>query len=365
MLSRPCVPDLPGLERFQGPWLHSARWDDGLELDGRRVAVIGTGASAMQIVPTIAERVERLLVFQRDRHWALPNPNYHRTVEPGKKWLQRHLPHYAGWYRFLQFWGNGDRLYKSFRIDPDWPRSDSINRANDRLRLIMTRHIESEVGGDPELLRKTVPSYPPFGKRILQDNGWYRTLTRPNIELITDPIREITRNGITTQDGREHEVDAIVLATGFHPNKYLWPMEITGRSGTRLQDLWGEDPRAYLGITIPDFPNLFCMYGPNTNPVVGSVIFMLECQVSYIAGSLRELLERGARSMECRRDVHDAYNERVDAEHEQLVWRHPRVHSYYNNSRGRVTTNAPWRLFDYWRMTRHPDMSEYLIEVEG
>jgi 4-hydroxyacetophenone monooxygenase len=360
MLSRPNTPDIPGIDRFAGVKLHSARWDDSLDLAGRRVAVIGTGASAMQIVPSIADEVERLLVFQREPHWALPNPNYHRTVDAGKKWLLRHLPCYAGWYRFLLFWGNGDRLYGSFRIDPAWERSDSINRANDSLRQLMTQHIIDEVGGDPELIRKTVPTYPPLGKRILQDNGWYRTLTRANVELITVPIREITREAIATQDGAEHPVDVIVLATGFYPNKFLWPMQITGRSGARLHDVWGEDPRAYLGITMPDFPNLFCLYGPNTNPVVGSVIFMLECQAGYIAGCLRELLERGLRSLECRRDVHDTYNERVDAEHERLVWRHPRVHSYYNNAKGRVTTNVPWKLLDYWKLTRVPELADFI-----
>ncbi len=361
MLSRPSVPDIPGLGSFRGPSLHSTHWDDRLELAGRRVAVIGTGASAMQIVPTIADQVERLLVFQRAPHWALPNPNYHRRVDPGKKWLLRHLPGYAGWYRFLLFWAHGDRIYPSFRIDPRWERLDSINRSNDAMRRAMTRHIEEQIGDHPELVRRVLPDYPPLGKRILQDNGWYRTLTRANVELISEPIREVTRDAIVTGGGDAHPVDVIVLATGFHPNKFLWPMEITGRSGLKLHDVWGEDPRAYLGITMPDFPNLFCVYGPNTNPVVGSVIFMLECQVNYIAGCLRELLEGRLRSLECRRDVHDAYNQRIDAEHEQLVWRHPRVHSYYNNSKGRVTTNVPWRLLDYWRMTRAPDRSDFIL----
>jgi 4-hydroxyacetophenone monooxygenase len=360
MLSRPSDPDIAGLASFAGSRVHSARWDDALDLTGRTVAVIGTGASAMQIVPTIADRVERLRVFQREPHWALPNPNYHRTVDAGKKWLLRHLPGYAGWYRFLLFWGNGDRLYGSFCIDPAWERPDSINRANDGLRRLMTSYIEEQTGGDRELIRKTVPTYPPLGKRILQDNGWYRTLTRENVELVTTPIREVTRDAIVTRDDVAHRTDVIVLATGYHPNKFLWPMEITGRSGTRLHDVWGEDPRAYLGITMPDFPNLFCLYGPNTNPVVGSVIFMLECQAGYITACLRELLERGLRSLECRRDVHDAYNERVDAQHERMVWRHPRVHSYYNNAKGRVTTNVPWRLLDYWKLTREPDLADFI-----
>jgi 4-hydroxyacetophenone monooxygenase len=140
-------------------------------------------------------------------------------------------------------------------------------------------------------------------------------------------------------------------------------MEITA-PGIRLHDVWGEDPRAYLGITMPGFPNLFCLYGPNTNPVVGSVVFMLECQVNYIVQSLGALLEGHYASMECRRDVHDEYNERVDAEHERMIWRHPKVHSYYNNVHGRVTTNAPWRLIDYWRLTRHPDFADFVLRTQ-
>jgi 4-hydroxyacetophenone monooxygenase len=141
-------------------------------------------------------------------------------------------------------------------------------------------------------------------------------------------------------------------------------MEIVGRGGVRLQDRWegGENPRAYLGITIPDFPNLFCLYGPNTNPVVGSVIYMLECQTTYIMGCLREMLEQGHRAIDCRPDVHDAYNERLDAEMDHMVWRHPRVRSYYNNAAGRVITNVPWTMYQYWDMTRRPDLSEYAIE---
>ena len=163
-----------------------------------------------------------------------------------------------------------------------------------------------------------------------------------------------------TASGRSYGADVIVLATGFQPNKFLWPMKITGRQAV-LHDVWGEDPRAYLGITVPGFPNLFCMYGPNTNPVVGSVIFVLECQVDYIVRAIAGMIEQGYTTMECRREVHDAYNEKVDAEHEHLVWRHPRVHSYYNNDAGRVTTNMPWKLVDYWRMTREPDLDDFIV----
>jgi 4-hydroxyacetophenone monooxygenase len=361
MLNRPSIPHLDGLDSFAGPCFHSARWDHDVELRGRRVAVIGTGASAMQFAPAIAPDVEHLVIFQRARHWVLPNPNYHRAVTDGEKWLFRHVPHYAGWYRFLMFWNSADRMYPAFRVDPAWPdHTFSISPANDKLRHIMTAHLEQELATRPDLVAKALPDYPALGKRMLQDNGWFRALLRTNVELVTDRIARVEPHRIVTASGDAHDADVIILATGFQPNKYLWPMRITGR-GTVLGDVWGEDPRAYLGITVPGFPNLFCLYGPNTNPVVGSVVSVLECQVTYVVKAIGAMLEQGYATMECRRDVHDAYNERVDAEHENLVWRHPRVHSYYNNEAGRVTTNMPWTLLDYWSMTREPALDDFVM----
>jgi 4-hydroxyacetophenone monooxygenase len=363
MLNRPSVPDLPGLRDFSGIKFHSSHWDRSLALAGQRVGVIGTGASGMQIVPAIAPEVAQLKVFQRGRHWALPNPMYHREVSEQEKFLFRHVPHYGAWYRFLLMWTVGDRGAPSFMRDPVWEKSHplSISEANEERRVMMTEHIRAELHGDEALIAKVLPDYPAMGKRILQDNGWYRTLLRANVELVNEGIARITRKGVLTEDGVERALDVLVLATGFHPNKFLWPMEIRGRSGTRLHDVWGDDPRAYLGITMPSFPNLFCLYGPNTNPLVGSVIFMLECQVTYVVKCIAAMIARDLHSLECRRDVHDEYNRRVDEAHEGLVWRHPKVHSYYNNAVGRVTTNVPWKLIDYWRMTSAPDLADFVV----
>jgi 4-hydroxyacetophenone monooxygenase len=318
----------------------------------------------MQFVPRSAEEVSQLTVFQRAAHWAMYNASYRQPVHEGFKWLLRHVPYYHSWYRFLLFWVGADRVYPVFRIDPDWHESDrSIGPANEMFRVGATEYIKQQLGGDAELIRQCVPDYPPLGKRPLLDNGWYQTLTRDNVALVTEGIREVTPRGVVTADGVEHPVDVLVLATGFHAGKFLWPMQITGRDGAVLEERWeqGENPRAYLGITMPDFPNLFCMYGPNTNPVVGSVIYMLECQTRYIMGCLRELLENGHQSLECRQEVHDEYNVRLDAELEKMVWRHPRVKSYYNNRAGRVITNVPWTMYDYWDMTRVPDFKDFHI----
>lgn len=364
MLNRPQTPDIPGLDCFEGASFHSSHWDHDLDLTGKRVGVIGTGASAMQFVPRVAEKAASLTVYQRAAHWVSYNVSYRASISEEFRWLLRHVPYYHSWYRFLLFWVGSDRVYPVFRIDPEWTDPESsTSLANDLFRQGAIEYIKTELEGDGELMEKCIPDYPPLGKRPLLDNGWYRTLRRENVSLVTEGIREITPLGVVTEDGVQHEFDVLVLATGFHAGKFLWPMKITGRNGVVLEDRWGggEDPRAYLGITIPEFPNLFCLYGPNTNPVVGSVIFMHECQTSYIMGCLREMIENGHASLECRQQAHDDYNERLDAELEQMVWRHPKVKSYYNNSQGRVITNVPWTMYDYWAMTRTPDLSDYHV----
>lgn len=363
-LNRPRLPDIPGRDAFTGPAFHSAAWEPEHDLRGRRVAVIGTGASAFQIVPELAGTVSRLVVFQRSPVWMLPNPGYRARVSEGKKWLLRHVPYYARWYRFLLFWPASDGLLPSLRVDPAWPHPErSVSAANDLQRVAFTQWMESQLRDRPDLLAKVVPAYPPFGKRMLQDDGsWLGALKQPHVALVTDPIREITADAIVCASGEQHPVDAIVFATGFHANRFLWPMEIVGRGGVRLAERWGDEPRAYLGITVPDFPNLFCLYGPGTNLAhAGSIIFHSECQVRYVMGCLRALVERGLQTLDCRREVHDAYVERFEREHAGLVWSHPGMTSWYKNERGRVIATSPWRLVDYWRWTREPDLGDYVL----
>ncbi len=361
-LNRPKLPDIPGLESFAGPAFHTARWEHEHELAGRRVAMIGTGASGMQVGPTIAPKVGRLTVFQRSPHWVVRNPDYHRSVREGAKWVLHHLPHYAKWYRFTLFWGFADGIHRALQRDPDWPHPErSANAVNERHRRSILRWLDREIGDDPALLAKVVPDYPPYGKRILIDNHWYRMLKRENVSLVTEPIARIEPDGLVTADGVHHPADMLVLATGFHAARMLWPMQVAGRGGLDLRTLWGEDdPKAYLGIAVPGFPNFFVLYGPNTNlGHGGSAIFHTECQVRYTMRCLRELIETGRRSMECRQDVHDAYNERVDQAHERMIWTHPGMENWYRNRRGRVFANSPWRLVDYWRMTAEPDPAAF------
>ncbi len=363
-LNRPKLPDIPGRDTFAGPAFHSARWPDGLALDGKRVAVIGTGASAFQLVPEVAKVARQVWVFQRSAPWMVPNPRYHSRVSDAKKWLLTHVPYYARWYRFFLFWPGSDGLMPSLVVDPEWPHPDrAVNAVNDGMRAMFTQFMADQITDDPALLAQVTPAYPPFVKRMLQDNGsWLRALQRANVELVTERIAAIVPEGVRGADGGSWDVDVIVYATGFHANRYLWPMEITGRDGASLRERWGDEPRAYLGITVPDFPNLFCLYGPGTNLAhAGSIIFHSECQVRYVMGCLATLLRGGHATMECRRDVHDAYNARFDARHATLVWSHPGEGSWYKNAAGRVMVVSPWRLVDYWTWTKTPDPADFTL----
>jgi 4-hydroxyacetophenone monooxygenase len=355
-LNRPAIPAIPGLDDFAGPLFHTARWDASVPLAGKRVAMIGTGASAMQAAPSIAPEVARLVVFQRTPHWAVHNPNYHKTVSAGNLWCLQNIPYFGQWLRFQLFWAGSDGFHASLQVDPGWTQPDlSLNEANHRMREMLIEHVRKELDGDEELLAKVIPGYPPYGKRMLRDNHWYRMLKRPNVTLETGQIERITPGSIVMRDGTEHMVDVIILATGFQASKMLTPMEIAGRGGRTLRDAWGDDdPRAYLGMTAPGFPNFFMIYGPNTNLAHGgSILFHHECQVRYICQALREMVEQGYASLEVRPEVHDAYNHLVDETCRRMVWSHPGVTSWYKNKNNRVTVTSPWRLLDYWKLTQH------------
>ena len=366
-LNRPKLPDIPGRDGFAGEAMHSARWVDGTDLRGKRVAVIGTGASAFQIVPTVAEETAHLTVFQRSAPWMFPNPNYHVPVGPGVRWALRHLPYYGRWYRFLLFWPACDGGLPAMTVDPEWPHQDrSISEINDAAREVFTQWMVGQVGDDDDLRAKVVPDYVCLGKRTLQDNGsWLGALIRDDVDLVTDPIERITAHGVVTADGTEHPVDVIVYATGFHANRYLWPMAIVGRDGAVLGEQWGDRPTAYLGITVPNFPNLFCLYGPGTNLASGgSLIFHSECQVRYVMGCLTTLLEQPGSALECRPEVHDDYNDRLQEQMAKMVWSHPSIKtSWYFNAEGKVYILSPWRLVDYWAWTRQPDAADFTLSA--
>jgi 4-hydroxyacetophenone monooxygenase len=361
-LSRPRLPDIKGIETFKGQSFHSAEWDHAIDLKGKRIAAIGTGASAFQFIPEIAPQAKQLYVFQRTAPWLGPTPNYHDSVGEGKKWLLKHVPFYAKWYRFWLFWMLTDGIYEFVKADPSWSkRMDSVGEQNDVLRQLLTDYTRGQLEGRPDLQDVAVPNYPPGGKRSVRDNGvWLGALKRPNVETVTDPIVEITPTGLKTKSGRQIDADVIVYGTGFTASQFLEPMRFKGKGGVDLHQQWDGDARAYLGVTVPNFPNLFIMYGPNTNIVVnGSIIFFSECEVRYIQGLLELLLKSGGGSIEVKKNVHDAFNEKVDASNARMAWGVPQVTSWYKNKKGRVSQNWPWPLVDYWSATRAPNPADF------
>lgn len=363
-LNRPHLPEIPGLETFGGVAFHSAHWDHDAPIDGARVAVIGTGASSVQFTPEIAPRAEHLFLFQRTPPWMGPTPDYHDPVPAGQRWLYAHVPAYSEWNRFWMFWRMGDGTIPAVRVDPEWDTANgTVNAINDMMRSMFTSYLEQQFAARPDLLPHVIPTYPPGAKRLLRDNGvWAGALTRDNVTLVTDDIREITPTGVVTDDGTEYDVDVIVYGTGFEASHFLEPMRVTGVGGVELHEHWAGDARAYLGITIPGFPNLFCLYGPNTNIVInGSIIYFSECGVRYILGCLELLLRGHHASLDVRKDVHDEFNQRVDAENRMMAWGWSDVHSWYKNEHGRVTQNWPFTLLEYWQRTLAPHPDDHVV----
>ncbi len=367
-LNAPFVPEFPGAADFTGPSFHTARWDHSVDLTGKDVVMIGAGASGFQIAPAIADTVGRLTIVQRSAQWMFPNPNYHAAVGPGMRWAIKHLPFYGRWYRFLIFWPGCDTGLAAAKVDPDWPdQQHAVSAANDMARMMFTGWITSQLDGDPrakELAAKVIPDYPATGKRTLQDNGsWLQTLRRDNVDLVRGGVDHIESDAVVDSVGDRHHADVVIYATGFQVNDFLSSLTVTGRDGVELHDAWGQRPAAYLGVTIPGFPNFFCMYGPGTNLASGgSLIFHSECEIRYIMGCIDLLLASGKTAMEPHRAVYDDYYRRSQAELQTLVWSQPSItHSFYKDANGVVHSLSPWRLVDFWSWTRSPNPADYVI----
>ena len=361
-LNLPALPTLQGMDDFERPIFHSSDWPTNLDLVGKRVAVVGTGASAMQIVPTIADTVAELTVYQRSPQWARPIPRFHDEISESSQWLVEHVPFYAAWLRFTALWRYGDGLLPFLRKDPDWPHPErSMNRVNEKHRLELLAHIENTLGDREDLLQKCIPDYPPYGKRMLLDNGWFETLLKSNVELVTAAIDHLDSEAIVGADGVRREFDVVVLATGFQVGKMAARLNITGRDGIRLEDEWADDnPSAYLGMSVAGFPNLFCMLGPGTGlGHGGSAIFQSEVQARYVVESVTGMLNSGDQYMEVKKEVQQDFVDRLDTEHAQMIWMHPGLQTYYRNAKGRVFSLLPWRVVDYWHMARHVNRDHY------
>jgi cation diffusion facilitator CzcD-associated flavoprotein CzcO len=343
-LNRPRVPALPGLDDFAGVRMHSARWDPAFDFAGKRVAVIGTGASAVQIVPELATRAAHVTVLQRSPPYVIPrNDRAYRDVE---RWLFRNVPGWRRLYRARIYW----------ELEARFSTLEPATWMARLTRWMALRHLREQIR-DPALRDKLTPRDVVGCKRILISDDWYLALARPNVALVTAEIDRVTHDAVITRDGATHAADAIVLATGFETLGFLAPMRIRGRDGVELAAAWSDGAEAHRGILVAGFPNLFLLYGPNTNLGHNSILFMLECQSRYIVRCLAELDRRGARWLEVKRDAMARYNERLQHALARTAWA-TGCRSWYTTKAGKITNNYSGRTFEYWRRTREPDIAE-------
>lgn len=364
LLSRPSLPAIEGIDDFEGRAFHSAWWPQDLDHRGLRIGVIGTGCSGVQLVPELAQHAGHVTVFQRTPQWLFDNPGYLSPYPPQVNWLDRNLPLYSNFMRFRSNWLLGPYISEPKRlIDPDFHDPFARSAVNKRLRDERIAFIEQKLGAFPDLVEKMIPPHPPFSARpvmVDRDDNLYDALLRDDVSLVTDGIDRITPAGIRTVDGVEHELDVIVFATGFRANECLWPMEVRGRDGLGVEELWSKDgPRAYLGTMLPGFPNLFMVYGPNMNPYGGlGVVNLEEMVVRFALQCLEHLVLSGRRTIEPSADAYWRWNEALDAREEHKIYRDPRARSYYQNEHGRSATNCPFTGIEMWHRLRHLDLGD-------
>jgi cation diffusion facilitator CzcD-associated flavoprotein CzcO len=332
-LAEPKIPDIPGLDRFEGATFHSARWDHDHDLKGERVASIGTGASAIQLVPSIQPDVETLHVFQRTPPWVFPHSN--RPTTRLERRLYRAFP-------MLQKLVRGGVYAARETFVVGFVKNPRVMKVAEKLaRAHMRRQID-----DPELLEKVMPDYTIGCKRILPSNKWYPALGQPNVELVTSGIAEVREHSIVTEDGVEREVDTIIYSTGFQVTDMPVGKQVRGRDGRTLDETWEGSPRAHLGCTVPGFPNLFMLLGPNTGLGHSSMVYMIESQIAYVLGALRTMDEADAASLEVRADAAAGFNERLEEQLDGTVW-NTGCASWYLDDTGRNATLWPdwtWRF---------------------
>jgi 4-hydroxyacetophenone monooxygenase len=360
LFSTPKLPEIAGIETFGGDIFHTTAWARGYDLAGKRAALIGTGATGVQLMPYLARTSRHLTVFQRTANWILPMEGYKATLPEEMHWLFDHLPYYWNWYSYGMYYLNA-QLEGLQGADADWQKSGgAINERNDELRKTAESFVNSKFAHRPDLIAKILPTYPPMARRPTIDNGWYDALLQDNVDLVTCGIREIVSDGIVDNDGVKHECDVIVCAAGFSTMRYFWPVRYAGRGGATLEGLWSKDgPRAYLGLTMPGFPNLFTPFGPNSQGRSGSFYSVAEMWARYSIKAIAHVVETGRSSIECRSPAYEEYNARIDREAKRLLWETYGKGFYYVTAEGRSVVNSPWSGPQYHALLFNPDFSAF------
>jgi 4-hydroxyacetophenone monooxygenase len=360
LFGAPTVPDIAGAEGFGGRVMHSAQWDPSYDLRGKRVAVIGTGSSGVQLLGPVAGIAEHVTVFQRSAPWIADVPIYTDEISEEIRWLFANVPYYQQWIRLGAVYGIGDTRSADLDVDPLWTDPATMNAGNHRLRENLLAYRNRKIGHRADLMAKVDPPYSPMARRLPKDNGWFDAILESHVELDTTAIDRITEQGIRTVDGREIPFDLIVLATGFNATDFLLSIDVEGRN-TSLRDFWTDGARAYLGITVPHMPNLFCMYGPNTNGRAVGPFAWGEMQMRYTLKCIRHLIRSGKHAIEVREEPYADYNRRLDERLANMIWTHEGVRTYFWNEHGRIATNGGFFNAEYSQWTYEPDLADFLV----
>jgi 4-hydroxyacetophenone monooxygenase len=362
LLSRAQLPEFDGLDEFRGTSMHTTMWDQDFEPDGKRIAVVGTGASGLQVAPELSRRGASVTVYQRTPSWIFWVDTYRDQLPEEYLWLLANVPYFSNFDRMRALWSYGDHvLAHGYFIDHDFVDEHSLSATQKIARDACLATLERKLGHDPELLARSTPQYPPMSTRLVLDNGWLDQLADGTIELVSGSVVRVSPDGLLDEHGDQRDFDAIVWATGFRANDFLWPMEVTGRGGKRLADVWSKDgARAHLGITVPGFPNLFIMYGPNTNAGQGTLPPTLaEMQTRYILQALELLASGAARTIDVRQQVYDDYNALVDEKMKDTIYLDARANSYFTDGKGRSITQSPWLTQESWDLLRHLRVDDF------
>lgn len=363
-LDAPRIPEFPGQEEFRGVQVHSQQWHPGVDYRGKRVAVIGSGASAYQIVPAVVDDVSDLVLFQRSAPWILPAPNYHAAIPDSLSWLLRKVPHYAQWYRLWVTLNGARGRFTTVKRDPAWNgKPHTISETNQKVRDFIVAYLEKAYADRPDLLELAIPTYIPGSKRMLRDNGvWARALQQPHTTVVSAPIARLDATGIVDSDGIHHDVDVVIYATGFRASDYLDGIEVRGIDGQELHEYWDGDARAWAGVTVPGFPNLFMLMGPNTSHVVGGNInFTAERCAEYSIKLIKEILEHGAKAIDLRQQALDDFIAWVEEENRELAWSQPGSTAWYVNRKGRASQVWPYYDQEFWRITERVELGDYRL----
>lgn len=357
------LPNIKGIESFQGDMFHTTEWDHDCDLADKAVAVIGTGSTGSQLVPKIAETTKQLTIYQRTANWVTPVKEYKAEVSPEKRWLLDNMPGYVNWFIYASYVAELPAQQLQV-MDPEWVDSGGrVNAKNAELEEGLKSYIRCKVGDRDDLYEKLVPKHPPLARRLVIDNGWYDTLIKDNVELVAGGINEITSNGIIGADGVERPCDIIVLSAGFEVSEFLWPVDYTGRDGATLEELWNRDgARAYKGMTLPGFPNFFMFYGPNAQARAGSFHSWVENLSRYIGGVIVATIEADGHSVEVRDREFELYNMKMDQALKSILWEAEGIGGYYLNKQGRSHINMPWTAHEFYQMIQTPDISAYKID---